>query len=467
MVEMVEFTEKDLKKVETILHKQREEIYKWLKEIFDKGKPKPLTPLNANQIRAEIKKKAEEYNEKESLFAVRCLLAAKDFDDREIIEFLLNIFYDDFERVDPYPIAYFTMVLEGIGDIFILDLHKAMGEPERLPISFSDLKAMREIYYRSNLDTPLMIIGETGTSKGLLARAIHKMGNRRKEKYEEINCAAISENLFESELFGHKKGSFTGAIEDKDGPLKSADKGTVFLDEIGKMRDHLQAKLLKVIEEKKIKPVGGKVIGIDVRFVAAAQPKDIKTIIPDLRYRLGFPNCITMSTLKERLATDSYVEIIQNSLKEAIKKTGVREDISINKKSYTKLLGYAEYKGHYRELENILSSAIMKAQQDHRNKILPKDLEEAMDIGEKFYGDNRAGLLSSDEPPLEEIKLKDVIEYADKKKKSIIEAKINEVLGSGNDLKPILKKEGLSEKEYENFLKKIRTITGRKIREFG
>jgi len=142
-------------------------------------------------------------------------------------------------------------------------------------------------------DSPILITGETGTGKGLLAKQIHKWGNRRGKKMFAINCAAIPESLVESELFGHKKGSFTGAITDKDGYFKLADGSTLFLDEIGELSMQTQAKLLRVLEEKEIIPVGAtRVETVDCRIIAATN-RDIQKMIKDgkfhkdLYYRLS------------------------------------------------------------------------------------------------------------------------------------------------------------------------------------
>ena len=131
----------------------------------------------------------------------------------------------------------------------------------------------------------VLITGETGTGKEIFARAIHNLSGRASKAFIPINCSAIPAELLESELFGHTKGSFTGAHQDKKGLFEEAQGGTVFLDEIGDMEVSLQAKLLRVIQERKIKPVGGsKQIDIDVRIISATH-KDLKTAIRDGLFR--------------------------------------------------------------------------------------------------------------------------------------------------------------------------------------
>src|SRR5207253_9853557 len=116
----------------------------------------------------------------------------------------------------------------------------------------------------------VLIRGESGTGKELIARAIHNQSPRSNEVFQAVNCAAINENLLESELFGHEKGSFTGAVSDKKGLFEIADEGTLFLDEIGELDISLQAKILRALQEKQIRRVGGvRDLNVDVRVVAA------------------------------------------------------------------------------------------------------------------------------------------------------------------------------------------------------
>ena len=131
----------------------------------------------------------------------------------------------------------------------------------------------------SKSDTTVLILGESGTGKDLTARAIHECSPRNSRPFIPVNCGAIPKDLLESELFGHKKGSFTGAISDRKGRFQLADKGTLFLDEIGDMSLDLQVKLLRVLQERRIDPVGSNnSVEIDVRVIAATH-KDIESLI--------------------------------------------------------------------------------------------------------------------------------------------------------------------------------------------
>jgi two-component system response regulator AtoC len=170
------------------------------------------------------------------------------------------------------------------------------------------LSLYKTIYKIAPKDINIFVTGESGTGKEVIAKTIHKLSNRAKYPFIAVNCAAIPENLFESELFGHEKGSFTGAISTKKGKFELANKGTIFLDEIGEMPFHLQGKLLRAIQERKIERIGSeKSINIDIRIIAATN-RDIKDMVKqgefreDLYYRLNVIS-IEMPPLRDRSKT--------------------------------------------------------------------------------------------------------------------------------------------------------------------
>ena len=213
--------------------------------------------------------------------------------------------------------------------------------------------------------TTVFLLGESGTGKELFARAIHNLSNRSEYPFVPINCAAIPGELLETELFGHEKGSFTGAGARKLGKFELADKGTIFLDEIAEMDMSLQAKLLRAIQEGEIERVGAvKSISIDVRIIAASN-RDIekaaeeKLFREDLFYRLNvFP--IIIPPLRERkddipLLVDYFVDKYCSSLKSG-KKTVAPEAIEL-------LINYP-WKGNVRELENCIERAIILCEGD-------------------------------------------------------------------------------------------------------
>lgn len=165
------------------------------------------------------------------------------------------------------------------------------AEPGAAPSRFGmvgDSPAMHELFGLldriSDSNVPVLVQGETGTGKELVARALHEHGPRHGERFLAENCAAVPANLLESELFGHKKGAFTGAVADRAGHFAAADGGTVFLDEIGDMPIEMQAKLLRVLQDGEVRPVGSnKSQKVDVRIIAATN-KDL----PDLCRKGGF-----------------------------------------------------------------------------------------------------------------------------------------------------------------------------------
>jgi DNA-binding NtrC family response regulator len=208
--------------------------------------------------------------------------------------------------------------------------------------------------------TTVLLLGGSGTGKELFARAIHNLSHRRNYPFVPINCAAIPKDLLESELFGHEKGSFTGADAKKLGKFELADGGTIFLDEVGDMDLILQSKLLRAIEESEIERVGGiKTIKVDVRIVAASN-KDLekavedKSFREDLYYRLNvFP--IKIPLLKERkedipLLVEYFINRYCLELKTSQK--------SISKDALDILMNY-HWKGNVRELENTIERAII------------------------------------------------------------------------------------------------------------
>ena len=166
-------------------------------------------------------------------------------------------------------------------------------------------KLYEQIRNAATSEAPVLICGESGTGKDLVAKAVHKLSRRKKGPYIKMNCAALNQYILESELFGHKKGSFTGAISDRKGRFEAAHKGSIFLDEIGDMPVEMQAKLLRVLEEKVVERVGEhRPIPVDIRLISATN-KDISALIPqekfreDLLYRIN-SIFIKVAPLRER-----------------------------------------------------------------------------------------------------------------------------------------------------------------------
>lgn len=225
----------------------------------------------------------------------------------------------------------------------------------------------------------VLIRGESGTGKELIARAIHKNSPRSDEIFQAVNCAAINENLLESELFGHEKGSFTGAIGEKKGLFEVADGGTLFLDEIGELDISLQAKLLRSLQERQIRRVGGtKEINVDVRVVAATN-RDLRKMAEsgrfreDLYYRLNVLS-IEIPPLRER-RTDIPV-LIDYFIQKHIK--GTKRAIKGFSKDANKILLDYDYPGNVRQLESALERAVLLAEGDTITlEDLPPEMQKA------------------------------------------------------------------------------------------
>ncbi len=208
----------------------------------------------------------------------------------------------------------------------------------------------------------ILITGESGTGKGLVAQAIHESGPRKDKPFIAINCGAIPENLLESELFGHKKGSFTSAIEDKKGLITMANGGTLFLDEIGELPSALQVKLLHVIQTKELTPVGDtRVITVDVRIIAATNADLLQRVKEgrfreDLYYRLNVIE-IRMPALRER--KDDIPVLIKHYMEIFAKEAG-KNIKDIDYEAMQALLTY-DWPGNIRELRNTIERATVLA----------------------------------------------------------------------------------------------------------
>jgi len=229
-------------------------------------------------------------------------------------------------------------------------------------------------------DCDVLLTGESGVGKTLIARLIHSTSKRKEKPFLSINCATFNENLLTSELFGHEKGAFTGAISTKQGLLEIADTGTIFLDEISEISTSLQAKLLHVIEDGEFFRVGGtRSIKVDVRFIAATN-RNIATLISegkfreDLYYRLNVME-IYISPLRER--REDIEPLSKYFLQKLLPKTG-KKITGFSKEALEILVNYS-YPGNVRELENIIERAIILEKDP---QITPESLPQGLQL---FY----------------------------------------------------------------------------------
>jgi two-component system response regulator PilR (NtrC family) len=222
------------------------------------------------------------------------------------------------------------------------------------------IQNMRDMIARvARSQAPVHIFGESGTGKELVAKLIHESGPRRDGPFVPVNCGAIPTELMESELFGHRRGSFTGAVGDKKGLIQSAEGGTLFLDEIADLPLHMQVKLLRVIQEKAVRAVGEQnEVGIDVRFLSATH-KNLAQLVAegkfreDLFYRVNVIE-LRVPSLRER--SEDVPELAEAILRRLGRRMKVTSP-SLAKDALSALEAY-NFPGNVRELENILERAI-------------------------------------------------------------------------------------------------------------
>jgi two-component system response regulator GlrR len=224
---------------------------------------------------------------------------------------------------------------------------------------------LREAWSVSQTDATILIRGESGTGKELLARAIHRASRRAAKTMIPVNCTAIPETLFEAELFGHEKGSFTGAVQSREGLIRAAHEGTLFLDEIGDMPLQFQAKLLRMLQEKEIRPVGSaKPARVDVRVISATHQNletavAEKTFRHDLYYRLNVVMLEIPSLAERREDIPLLAEHFLKSARAEIKSPVV--DVRGFSKGAIELLMAASWPGNVRQLRNVVDQCVALA----------------------------------------------------------------------------------------------------------
>jgi len=260
-------------------------------------------------------------------------------------------------------------------DMILCDIRLEGGLPHFGKI-IGDSSGMVRIYdlirQIANTKTNVLISGESGTGKELIARAIHDLSDRKDNPFVVVNCAGIPETLIESEFFGHVRGSFTGAVSDKKGLFEAAHQGTIFLDEIGELTPMLQVKLLRVVQETSVKPVGGTAeIPVDVRIVSATNKKLENEVIDgnfreDLFFRLNVIP-IKVPPLRDR---SGDITLLANHFIEKYS-AKMNKDISRISSYALNFLNQYTFPGNVRELENLIERSVALSS---TNIILPESL---------------------------------------------------------------------------------------------
>jgi DNA-binding NtrC family response regulator len=244
------------------------------------------------------------------------------------------------------------------------EMSAAGGEPVIVGHSPGIIEVMKTVARVAASQATVLITGETGTGKELIARAIHRYSDRSGQRFVAVNCSALAEGVLESELFGHVKGAFTGAAGARGGLFREADRGTIFLDEIGDVSPALQARLLRVLQEREILPVGADTpVRVDVRVLAATH-QDLEALVRtgrfrgDLLYRLKVVT-IELPPLRGRLQD---LPLLVHHFLRALAAQHGREPLALDPEAESVLLGYS-WPGNVRELQNVLERAIVLAAQ--------------------------------------------------------------------------------------------------------
>ena len=270
-------------------------------------------------------------------------------------------------------------------------LHDAPNEPFIIGNTKKIYEIRKIIAGISNTDLAVLILGETGTGKGLIALAIHNNSNRRNSPFLEINCANIPSSLLESELFGYKKGAFTGALEDKPGKFNIADSGTIFLDEISEMPRSMQAKFLQVLQDGEFSPIGG-IEGskVNVKIITATNTNPMELIEQghlrqDIYYRLNVIN-ILIPPLRKR---KEDIDLLREYFVEKYCLLYNKKPVNLSKRLCNMFINY-DWPGNVRELENTIKTVIALENENFAlNELKKKNVRESSGdkIRQELYDD--------------------------------------------------------------------------------
>ena len=246
-------------------------------------------------------------------------------------------------------------------------LRESLGERHRFESIISTSGAMESVLNMAarlaKVDTPVLITGESGTGKEMIARAIHQASQRKNEPFVAVNCAALNQNLIESELFGHEKGAFTGAVKQRQGKLETANRGTLFLDELGEINPEIQVKLLRFLQEGAFERVGSDtVLKTDVRLLAATN-RDLEKALQEGSFREDFYyriNVVNIHIPPLRSRKEDIRPLVDYSLKTNEQRLGHKV---FSREALDALLRY-DFPGNIRELQNIVERAMVLARSE-------------------------------------------------------------------------------------------------------
>jgi DNA-binding NtrC family response regulator len=308
--------------------------------------------------------------------------------------------------------------------------------------ALADLCRSIQKYGREEAGANVLLLGETGTGKEVIARAIHRNSPRHKGSFVAINCGAIPENLIESELFGHERGAFTGAHMRKEGKFESANRGTIFLDEIGEASLATQVRLLRVIQERIVTPLGGnREVKVDVRIIAATN-RDLLAEIKagrfreDLYYRL---NIISMRIPPLRERREDITPLVMHFCDQFNREKNRKKNFLMRT---VRLMENYPWPGNVRELENYVTKLLTQSDSD---TIAPESLDA------KFFSST----------PLQTLTLPDLISRQEKERINFI----SENLKSSKSMRDAAKKMGVSKSTLHHMLKKFGVIRGAQTKE--
>jgi PAS domain S-box-containing protein len=323
-----------------------------VKEII--GKPFPQVLSTCNKSCYEVIRQTLEKRETIKEYKIECGHSQRN---QQLVSLTSSPLIDQEGR--------FTGALLVIRDITLLrDLERELRERHRFQNLIGKNKKMQDIYHLledlSNLETTVLITGESGTGKELVAKALHYSGQRAFSPFITVNCSALTESLLESELFGHVKGAFTGAIHDKQGRFQAADQGTILLDEIGDISPLIQLKLLRVLQEKVFERVGESTsLKVNVRIITSTN-KDLREKVrkgefrEDLYYRLKVVE-VSIPPLRDRLED---IPLLTNHFFDIFNKLFQKKIDGLSNEVLNKFMSYS-WPGNVRELEHVIEHAFV------------------------------------------------------------------------------------------------------------